>query len=104
MDNVLYHGSSIKNLDVIKPHKSTHGEYVYATNNYALALVFLSSIGNDLIYSLGRNKKDGAFDLNGDVEIDVDVDKATGALKGVSDTIKKINIKNSIYNKTSYFS
>ena len=63
MDNLLYHGSSIKNLDVIKPHKSTHGEYVYATNNYALALVFSSPIGNDLIYSLGRNKKDEPYSL-----------------------------------------
>lgn len=61
MDNFLYHGSSIKNLDVIVPHKSTHGEYVYATDDYACALVFSAPIGGDLIYSLGRNTKEEPY-------------------------------------------
>ena len=39
--NTLYHVSKVANLEVLEPRKSTHGKpYVYATDNYVLALFF----------------------------------------------------------------
>ncbi len=57
----VYHGSSISNLKIIKPNKSTHmKKYVYATPSKAIATIFLSNKGNDLYYYLagdGINSK-----------------------------------------------
>ena len=37
--NILYHGSTIGNLNIIKPHISTHNKaYVYATNYFGIAI------------------------------------------------------------------
>ena len=44
-DTVLYHGSTVRNLEVLKPHKSTHGKnWVYAT---PFRYVALTNIGRD---------------------------------------------------------
>lgn len=57
--NYVFHGSSIPNLEVIKPHKSTHmKEWVYATTSKAVATIFLSKTGSDLYYSLSGNGKE----------------------------------------------
>lgn len=49
----VYHGSSIPNLKVIKPNKSTHTQkWVYACESKAISTIFLSQLGNDLYYSL----------------------------------------------------
>ena len=63
MDNTLFHGSTVSGLDVIKPRESTHGKYVYATNNYVCSLIFSAPIGNDLIYSLGRENENEPYSL-----------------------------------------
>lgn len=60
----VYHGSSLPNLKIIKPHKSTHKkEWVYATPSKALATIFLSKNGSDLNYSLGGNGLDRPIEL-----------------------------------------
>ena len=52
----VYHGSKIKGLKIIKKRKSTHlKEYVYGTYSKAIALIFISSKGNDLYYYLAGN-------------------------------------------------
>ena len=44
-DTTLYHGSTVRNLEVLKPHKSTHGKnWVYAT---PFRYVALTNIGRD---------------------------------------------------------
>lgn len=49
----VYHGSSIPNLSVIKAKESTHAKkWVYACASKAISTIFLSSLGNDLYYSL----------------------------------------------------
>lgn len=53
----LYHGSNKKNLKVLKPHKSTHGSYVYATPYKELAIIFSGRCGDDFTFSLFRNNK-----------------------------------------------
>lgn len=45
VDTTLYHGSTVRNLEVLKPHKSTHGKnWVYAT---PFRYVALTNIGRD---------------------------------------------------------
>ena len=62
--NYVFHGSSIPNLEVIKPHKSTHmKEWVYATTSKAVATIFLSKTGSDLYYSLSGNGKEYPIEL-----------------------------------------
>ena len=52
----VYHGSSIPNLKIIKPHRSTHLEnWVYATPSKAIATIFLSPINSDYYYHLSGN-------------------------------------------------
>lgn len=49
----VYHGTSLKDLDVIKPNVSTHMKrWVYATPSKAIATIFLSPLHSDLYYSL----------------------------------------------------
>ena len=51
---LVYHGSKEHNLKRIEPHKSTHGEYVYATKEKILALHFSGRCGDDLTYDIGH--------------------------------------------------
>lgn len=54
--NYVYHGSNVKNLEFIKPHKSTHlNEWVYATYSMAIATIFLSPLHSDYYYYLSGN-------------------------------------------------
>lgn len=49
----VYHGSPVPNLDTIKPNKSTHMiNCVYACASKAISIIFLSTLGSDLYYSL----------------------------------------------------
>ena len=49
----VYHGSSVPNLKVIKPRKSTHmKEWVYASSSIAVATIFLSPMHSDYYYHL----------------------------------------------------
>ena len=51
--NVLYHGSTVGNLKVIKPHVSTHNKaYVYATPYLGIAVGYLGK-WNDFDISTG---------------------------------------------------
>ena len=53
MNNIVYHGSSNGDLTVLKPHKSTHmNNYVYATSNPAIALIFSVENHGDLDFDL----------------------------------------------------
>lgn len=51
----LYHGSSQSDLTKLLPHQSTHGNFVYATKNKELAIIFSGRCGDDLTYTLFRN-------------------------------------------------
>ena len=51
---VVYHGSKEHGLKRIEPRKSTHGKYVYATEDRALAIHFSGRCGDDLTYDLGH--------------------------------------------------
>lgn len=51
----LYHGSSTRGLTRLEPHKSTHGNYLYATKYKELAIIFSSRCGDDCTYALYRN-------------------------------------------------
>ena len=67
----MYHGSSKGNLTVLRPHKSTHmNNYVYATPNPAIALIFSVENNGDLDFDLSivngkiifTERREGAFD------------------------------------------
>lgn len=61
---IIYHGSKEHNLKKIEPRKSTHGTYVYATTDKALALHFSKRCGDDLTYSIGHySQKEGSWEL-----------------------------------------
>lgn len=62
---IVYHGSKHQNIEVFEPHKSTHGVYVYATTEKALALHFSGRSGDDLTYDLGHfgTDKDSPWQL-----------------------------------------
>ena len=59
----LYHGSSETNLKILKPYKSTHGSYVYATPYKELAIIFSGRCGDDFTFSLFRNNKREPWNL-----------------------------------------
>lgn len=63
--NYVYHGSKEKGLKILEPHKSTHGNYVYATKYKVLALHFSGRCGDDLTYDIGHfdNDKNGPWEL-----------------------------------------
>ena len=107
MENVVYHGSSTSDLKVLEPHKSTHGNFVYATNYKEIATIFAKKYGHDLTYGIGRSNKDepwiitervpGAFDrmFNNPfslytLPIDTFKDIKTGFAEVVSDTSVKV--------------
>ncbi|HIQ94291.1 TPA: hypothetical protein IAB29_04070 [Candidatus Ventrenecus stercoripullorum] len=50
----VYHGSHTSGLKKLIPHKSTHGNYVYATEDKTLPVIFSGVAGDDLVYSLFR--------------------------------------------------
>jgi hypothetical protein len=59
----LYHGSETSNIKVLEPHKSTHGNYVYATKDKNIAIIMSKCCGDDTTYSLRKNNNDGVLDL-----------------------------------------
>lgn len=69
----VYHGSNDKDIKILKPSISTHGEsWVYATKDPVMSAVFLGREGGDFTCQVGRNRKGvvfiterfkGAFDL-----------------------------------------
>ena len=58
----VYHGSHTSGLKKLIPHKSTHGNYVYATEDKTLPVIFSGVAGDDLVYSLFRENK-GSWQL-----------------------------------------
>lgn len=62
---VVYHGSKERGLKRIEPRKSTHGVYVYATDDKFLALHFSKRCGDDLTYDIGHfdNDENGPWEL-----------------------------------------
>ncbi len=62
---IVYHGSKHQGMKRVEPRKSTHGVYVYATPDKALALIFSGKCGDDLTYELGHfgTKKDEPWEL-----------------------------------------
>ena len=60
----VYHGSSkVHGIKTMTPHESTHGNYVYATDDKTIATVMAHKPAGDLIFSFARIEKDGPFDL-----------------------------------------
>lgn len=51
---IVYHGSKEQGLTRLEPRKSTHGTYVYATPEKALAVHFSARCGDDLVYDIGH--------------------------------------------------
>lgn len=62
---IVYHGSKEHGIKRLKPRKSTHGVYVYATPEKVLALIFSGRCGDDLTYNIGHydTEKDGPWEL-----------------------------------------
>ena len=62
---VVYHGSKEHGIKRLEPRKSTHGTYVYAIPDKALAIHFSGRCGDDLTYSLGHysNDENGPWQL-----------------------------------------
>lgn len=60
---IIYHGSSTRGLTRLEPHKSTHGNYLYATKYKELAVIFSSRCGDDCTYALYRNNNDEPWTL-----------------------------------------
>lgn len=54
----LYHGSSQRGITRLEPHKSAHGNFVYATPYKELAIIFSARCGDDYTYDLYRKKED----------------------------------------------
>jgi len=59
----LYHGSSTRGLTRLEPHKSTHGNYLYATKYKELAIIFSARCGDDCTYALYRNNNSEPWTL-----------------------------------------
>ncbi|MDY5992780.1 MAG: hypothetical protein SPJ06_02160 [Bacilli bacterium] len=55
----VYHGTSVKNLKVIKPIN----KFVYATPVREIAIIFISPLGSDLYYSLFGDGVDYPIEL-----------------------------------------
>ena len=58
----VYHGSKTHGLTELEPRPSTHGTYVYATDDKSVAIIMSKRCGDDATYSLSRNEK-GGYDL-----------------------------------------
>ena len=73
--NVVYHGSSNSNLEIIKSHKSTHKlDCIYATDNIVVALLFICDSNGDLDTRVSS--------VNGKLEL---VERREGVLKSLYD-------------------
>ena len=69
----VYHSSQTQGLTCLEPRKSTHGRWLHATRDIALAAAFLGTVGGDLTCAVGRDPEsgkpyicerfEGAFDL-----------------------------------------
>ncbi len=59
----VYHGSSVRGLTMLEPRESTHGNYVYATPDRNLAIIFSKRCGDDCTYALYRNDKKQPWQL-----------------------------------------
>ena len=59
----LYHGSSEKGITRLEPHRSTHGNYVYATPYKELAIIFSGRCGDDCTYALYRNNENEPWQM-----------------------------------------
>lgn len=71
MENVVFHGSSARDLKILKPNESTHmKDYVYATSYPMIALVFSVNNFGDFDFDLTikdgvvifTERRNGAFD------------------------------------------
>ncbi len=62
---IVYHGSKSHGIKQLLPMKSTHGVYVYATPDKALAVHFSGRCGDDLTYDIGHfnTDKNGPWEL-----------------------------------------
>ena len=60
---LIYHGSQLKNLKELQTHKSTHGNYVYATKDKNIALLFSNHIFNDNLVTISKNSETGAYEI-----------------------------------------
>ncbi len=60
--NYVYHGSKTHGIEVLHPHKSTHGTYVYATKSREIATIMSKRCGDDATYTLLTNE-DGRLEL-----------------------------------------
>ena len=61
--DVVYHGSSTQNLERLEPRESTHGKYLYAATERAIALIYGKRCGDDLTYYIGRDKETDPWTL-----------------------------------------
>ncbi len=59
----LYHGSQEKGITKLEPHKSTHGNYVYATPYKELAIIFSGRCGDDCTFTIYRNNEKEPWQL-----------------------------------------
>lgn len=59
----LYHGSSEKGIKRLEPHRSTHGNYVYATPYKELAIIFSGGCGDDCTYALYKNNENEPWQM-----------------------------------------
>lgn len=59
----LYHGSKIGGLKILEPHESTHGTYVYATPNEALAVIFSGKNASDLVQAISRHGHEEPYNI-----------------------------------------
>ena len=60
---LIYHGSQIPNLKELRIHGSTHGNYVYATKNKGIAILFSNHIFNDSLLTISRNEETVPYEL-----------------------------------------
>ena len=58
----VYHGSSNQDIKELIPHKSTHGTYVYATSERAIATIMAQRCGDDATFTLS-GFGNGIYDL-----------------------------------------
>ena len=55
----VYHASRKQGLRMIRPRRSTHGRWVYATKDPVVAACFLGNLGGDFTCTIGRDPLTG---------------------------------------------
>lgn len=55
----VYHASRRQGLREIRPRRSTHGRWVYATTDPVMAACFLGNLGGDFTCAVGRDPESG---------------------------------------------